>query len=946
MSHGKLACLNVYYQNVGGLRSKLAELRYAFATCLHDIIIFTESNLTPDINSAELGASNFNVFRKDRSGETSDKQSGGGVLIAAKKCYPAHCLQTDSFGTESIFVSLTVGREKLLLGGVYLPPGQPSHLYLRFCSALDVAVASTDYSKLIVSGDFNLPNHPWSEDIDSNSSPSARYIQEAANSFSLKQINTQPNQRGVLLDLVFSSNIEATTTRSLDPMLLEVPHHPALDISLPIEAIDNSRSYNYVPNYKKCDLEKVFSELHFLPLYDVCSNLDIDVNSCFRTLVDMLGGCVSKFTPLKRVGGFHFPSWFSKELKDSIFEKKILHTRYKETLDINTYNLFSRVRARCKYLSRECLNDYIGFVQEALPRNPKVFWSYVKNLKNSSDCPSVMKLGSKTAKNPNDMCNLFADFFSSVFHESTSTSLTSMAAPLEYVSSCTFSLQDVTNVLESLDVSKGCGPDCIPPSVLKRCSSVLAAPLQEIFNRCIACGTFPDILKVSYVVPIHKSGSTSDVGNYRPIAVQPVLAKIFERLVLSKIYPFLRRIITPNQHGFMPNKSTVTNLVVFQNDIISSYKNRAQTDAIYLDFSKAFDKVSHPHLLNKLQSHGVYGPLLEWFSSYLLNRRLRVRFAGAFSRDFVATSGVPQGSHLGPTLFDIFVNDISEVIEVKHLLFADDIKLYASVSSVNDCLFLQESLRAIETWCEDNLMILNADKCVSISFTRSHQPVMFDYTLHQRKLERRMMVRDLGVVLSPTLSPTLQVKRACNSASRSLGMIFRFSRNLHCPFALRSLYCAYVRPHLEYCSTVWSPHQDYLIQDMDRIQRRFLHLVGLKLGFGYRDAPIKDIAALLGFKTLEVRRMVQDVLFLYRILNGLLDCPEILASINLRVPSSTRSQDLFARLHHATNYEMNSTINRMQRLGNILTRDVDFFHDGIAYFKRTSLAILEQHSLT
>ncbi|KAG8296687.1 hypothetical protein J6590_051668 [Homalodisca vitripennis] len=137
-------------------------------------------------------------------------------------------------------------------------------------------------------------------------------------------------------------------------------------------------------------------------------------------------------------------------------------------------------------------------------------------------------------------------------------------------------------------------------------------------------------------------------------------------------------------------------------------------------------------------------------------------------------------------------------------------------------------------------------------------------------------------------------------------------------------------------STVWSAHQEYLIDDMDRIQRRFLHLVGLKLGFGYRH-----------LRSMTLLRMAQDVPvpnYLYRILNVLVDCPEILGSINLRVPSNTRSQDLFGRLHHAANYDMNSTINRMQRLGNLVAGDDDLFHDGIAPFKRTSLAILEQRS--
>ncbi|XP_054283758.1 uncharacterized protein LOC129000783 [Macrosteles quadrilineatus] len=352
-------------------------------------------------------------------------------------------------------------------------------------------------------------------------------------------------------------------------------------------------------------------------------------------------------------------------------------------------------------------------------------------------------------------------------------------------------------------------------------------------------------------------------------------------------------------------------------------------------FSKAFDRVSHPHLLAKPSSHGIHGPLLDWFSSYLCGRKLVVKFASCTSRSFSATSGVPQGSHLGPVLFNIFINDISRVIHVKHLLFADDIKLYSTINSIDDFYDLQDSLSAVERWCGENCMALNTSKCVIMTFHRTLAPIFHNYGLNGCNLDRVFEIKDFGVMCTASLSPEKHVLYISAKANKNLGLITRYSRSFSSPLALKTLYCHLVRSHLEYCSVVWSPYQLYLQERLQSIQTRFIRLVGLRLGYRYADVPVCALAAVLDLRTLVYRRKVFDLMFLHRLVNGEILCPELLERISFHVPGGgTRSRELFARSYHATLYEQHSAIARIQAMGNSLPPEIDFFNCNTTCFRR------------
>lgn len=225
-----------------------------------------------------------------------------------------------------------------------------------------------------------------------------------------------------------------------------------------------------------------------------------------------------------------------------------------------------------------------------------------------------------------------------------------------------------------------------------------------------------------------------------------------------------------------------------------------QVDTVYTDFTKAFDKVDHDTLLVKLKAFGLTADLICWFSTYLRNRSQVVVIGGSTSSDFTPTSGVPQGSILSPLLFIIFINGLLQVL-TSCSGFADDLKLYRSISSEYDCELLQNDLAKVVQWCRDNNMSLNAGKCAVMSITHSHQKVVYPYEVNGVTLKRVSSKKDQGVIIDEKLSFNEHIDDATRKAYRLLGFIFRCGKYFSSQLSMRLLYTSLVRNRIEYCST-------------------------------------------------------------------------------------------------------------------------------------------------
>ncbi|GBM35453.1 Retrovirus-related Pol polyprotein from transposon 297 [Araneus ventricosus] len=344
------------------------------------------------------------------------------------------------------------------------------------------------------------------------------------------------------------------------------------------------------------------------------------------------------------------------------------------------------------------------------------------------------------------------------------------------------------------------------------------------------------------------------------------MSKIFESIIHKRLFHQVKNLISPSQHGFIPKRSTATNLFCLTNKIISSFQIGSQLDVIYTDFSKAFDSIDFGILLNKLHGLGFHVNQTDWLHSYLCNRSLYVYFNNAVSREFSGTSGVPQGSNLGLLLFILFINDLTSVFKYfECLLFADDLKLFSSMNSNLDAVLLQSDLDCLFKWCTVNKLHLNIEKCSILSYTRKSQPLNHVYKINDLVSSRSDSVTDLGIIFDTKLDFSQHINSMVSKAYRRLGILKRKTKEFSSEIALKVLYYAHVRSSLEYCSIIWDSIYRNKIEIIERIQNNFLrYWLYKKNGIYLQDVSSSYLRDMFNIPSLCSRRDISCVLFFYK----------------------------------------------------------------------------------
>jgi hypothetical protein len=283
-------------------------------------------------------------------------------------------------------------------------------------------------------------------------------------------------------------------------------------------------------------------------------------------------------------------------------------------------------------------------------------------------------------------------------------------------------------------------------------------------------------------------------------------------------------------------------------------------DIIYLDFAKAFDTVPHKRLLGKLRSYGITDPILSWIEAFLKNRKQRVRIGSCHSEWKPMTSGIPQGSVLGPVLFVLYINDLPESIKSHTFLFADDTKIFSEISNPADQEKLQRDLTSLHTWSERWLLRFNLEKCKVLRLGAQQQQ-NHNYQLNDSKLEQVNEIRDLGVKIDSQLKFQSHINEKIKKANSVMGCIRRTFTHLDTDI-FKLLYTSHVRTHLEYANQIWYPILKKDIEAVENIQRRATKTIpGIK-HLSYRERLKK-----LHLPTLAFRRLRGSMIETYKIMN-------------------------------------------------------------------------------
>ena len=513
------------------------------------------------------------------------------------------------------------------------------------------------------------------------------------------------------------------------------------------------------------------------------------------------------------------PEWLNRNIKRLLRNQNKIYKRYKRNGYKNEDKvIMDRLRTECHEAITNAKEKHFRDLGAKLAdptTGQKTYWKILNKFLNKCKIPRIPPLfvQDKFITNCKEKAVIFNTFFTS---QCTPLPNNSELPTLRSLTNSRISFFEITSneindIITGLNSKKAHGPDNISVNMVKLCGKHLCVPLKIIFDNILETGIFPDQWKEANVTPVHKKNDKQIITNYRPISLLPILAKVFERIIFKNLYNYLisNNLITKKQSGFRPGDSVTNQLLSLVHDIHTAFdhKNSLEVRSVYLDMSKAFDKVWHEGLIFKLKQNGIEGKLLTLFQNYLSNRKQRVVINGSESNWGDIKAGVPQGSVLGPLLFLVYINDLEEGIKSSVKFFADDTSLF---SIVHDPLVSAEELNydldLINKWAYQWKMSFNPDptkQAEEILFSRKlkspdHPPIYFNNIEVKRVSDHK----HLGLTLDSKLSFAKHISEKISIARKGIGVIRHLAPYL--PLKSRDqIFKMYVRPHLDYCDIIY-----------------------------------------------------------------------------------------------------------------------------------------------
>ncbi|KAK6764801.1 hypothetical protein RB195_024937 [Necator americanus] len=765
--------------------------------CLYkpDLIFITETWLTTKILDSELvGNLPYNVYRSDRS-----MRRGGGVCVLVKAFISAQIvtgdndLKADLLSAE-ILCADDLTQLRFIL--VYRPPNSSAADDKKLVDVLsDLAVMN---HQTIILGDFNL-HIDWINSVAFNSS-SSLFLDFFTSADFVQNVNL-PTHADKVLDILLTPSAYTLDVELLPP--LASSDHAIVHFETPVSM---SAPRIPFPNFFAADylsLNDYFSGVDWFTLfnqYSSCSDI-------YRRFCKKVYEGLAKFVP------FRFPRPFCSNLPPQLKALISQKQRLFEELNHPLHNpLYKKVCSDIDFHMKR----YLRYRERHLvhSKSMKPFYLYLRHkMKGNGKLPGLTDQTGVTYIRDADKANALALHFASVFSSECSNNTPEIVGIGPIQQQCRaifFHPSDIYKYLKSLKPSVSETYDGIPPIVYKECAATLCCPLAHIFNISMLLGEVPEVWKSAIVTAIPKSPGTNLLSNYRPISLLPTPVKIMEKIIRDKLLSWLKKfhLIPAQQHGFVGGASTSTNLIDSIFDWSLACNQGKSIDIIYVDLSKAFDKVCHSKLIAKLKYFGITGHIIDWMISYLNMRSMTVKVGHKYSAKFPCRSGVPQGGVLSPLLFLIYTIDLPNVIRtsshVSVQMYADDIKIYGIYDDENYLEVrnaLQTSLAKMSDWASKWDLRINHDKSLVMHIGKGN---VAEYSMNGVALKICKSVRDLGIFVDYNLNFTEHIDHIVRKAYSALFRLFRIVHTSN-PTILTRLYKSFVLPHLEYGSQIWSP---------------------------------------------------------------------------------------------------------------------------------------------
>ena len=765
------------------------------------IIALTETWLKPHVTDAQIKIPHYQIIRADRK----QRERGGALLYIHEDLPISNEAIYDEYYCQAVICSIKPSNTIII--NAYRPPDTTEEStinLLKFISNYITNATTDKHMDIIFTGDINLKCINWNDLTITNDGH--KHSAQALLAFMRDHLCSQyvdiPTRKQNILDLFITNNsnlplhVSAEKTSYSDHRLITVLTKQSLK-PLPIKSKPTFAAHTFRNlNIRKSSLAPISEDLRNVnwdDLKGICTEEEFP--ELFRlTVLQICQNHCSEKT------GASKPTKRERRIlnrKRRRINKRLVSARHKSgnqvKVDKINKELTEVINSIKLNIEKEKLSDENHAIS-TISVNPNYFFSYTKRFsKQSTTTGPLLDDQGNLQQHPKKMADMLQKQYTSVFSEPSppkDTPSQQGEAQIPILDDISFTTDDVISAIKEIGEFSASAEEDIPSRILKNCAAELCYPIMLIWHSSMNSGHIAPAFKKQIITPVFKKGSRAKAANYRPISLTSHIIKTFERIIRTRIVKHLEEnnLLCKNQHGFLKGRSCLTQLLKHTDIILKNFLNGLDTDSIYLDFSKAFDKVDHEILLGKLHSYGIRGNLYTWIKSYLSDRVQSVVINGSHSYPAKVESGVPQGTVLGPILFLIYINDLHQCINhsiISH--FADDTRILRAIGLASDVTLLQEDLHKANTWSEDNKMVLHEDKfellCHTTKKSNPFQELPFSNQFFEYETTSGTIitpvdtVKDLGIHITTNLSYTPHINIIADKARRLISWVLSVFRD-------------------------------------------------------------------------------------------------------------------------------------------------------------------------
>ena len=897
--------LTILSFNIANLLSKLNSLK-RFVTNIStsgkkpDIIVLVETHIADTTNHGLDDRALANIvtgYRFFHKGRKNKRGGGVGILVSddikseAKICD----IVSKKVGyTEEQFENIVIripetistnehGRMKdLLIVAIYRQPNSANLDHFEHCMERLLNTIDKAKNELVIAGDMNLDLLKYENHL-----PTSRYLDLMINHQILPRI-VRPtrikNQSATLIDHIFTRNNPITIVSGIIDTELAgscgyTDHKPVFTVLKARAPKKQQRSATIISFFTSEGHKKRKEGLMMHDWHHVLS--DTDPNTVYDNIISIYGHHYHSNITTKCVKHnskrFRHEPWMTDEIlsdirrRDRLSKIKDRRNDYKKIRN----DVVKKIRkAQRSYIQKQ-VQDSIGDI--------KKHWKIIKNAinkkNNKTEITTDFLYQGQWINDPQTNANNFNHYYANIGKETNENVGNPKFESRHYLNKSrqrneqsiflsAVSTNDVLDACRNLNAKSSIDPTGFKQCIVLEDSNILAPVLAHLVNCSIEKGICPTNSKLARVIPIYKEkGSKHLYENYRPISLLSSFSKILERLIYDKIFTFLVRyeILFDSQYGFRKGHNTTHATLDFVKTVEDALENDEIAIGVFCDLSKAFDTINHEILLDKLNHYGIRGTANDWFRSYLTGREQYVDWNNKKSDKLPISTGVPQGSILGPLLFLIYINDLPTASGLKTVLYADDSNLLIKGKDVSSvCRKLNEELASISDYFRSNKLKLNTGKTKLVYFRKKSQNVNYEELeiyLDGDKLKFEEEASFLGIVIDGNLSWDRHCVKIANTISRNNGMLNRV-RKLLPPDTLKMLYNSFILPHLQYGLAAWGGCSNQNKKRIVTIQKRAIRTVCKSYATSHTEPRMKKLG-ILGLENLythQISTLIHDVM--------------------------------------------------------------------------------------